>query len=908
MNREPFEQKIDLIKERTERLRQAVSGWPKKQHALFDEVLEGFSTILEELYRTKEELRESEGRYRNLFNTIDEGYCIIEMIFDAKGRPADYRFLEVNEAFEKQTGLHDAEGKLMRELAPGHESHWFEIYGKIALTGEPVRFVNEAKALNRWYDVYAYRVGRPEDQQVAILFNDISEYKPAEEALRKSQALLHAVMETTSDPVYVKDRQSRVLMCNPALEKVAGKPAAEIIGKTDSEYYEDPAVGQALRENDQRVMESGRSQTMEETAKTPDGYRIFLSSKAPYRNESGDIIGIIGISHDITERKQLEEAQRKSQRLFSTVFRVNPGATILSLLADGKCVDANEAYAKLTGYTRKELIGKTTLELNIWISAEERQRVVTELARKGHLENVELTLRRKNGEVINTIASGEVITLDGQQYILSFFFDITDRKRAEETLRKREESFRALSENSPDIIERFDEEIRHIYVNPLAAKLHGISAEALIGKTNQELGVPEHYCRFWRERIQKVFQTGQAIEEENEFPTTSGKRIYQSRLVPEKAKDGAVTSVLIVSRDVTDRKRAEEMLQEYQKVVESSQDMIAVVDRNYRYLIANKAFLKYRGVGREQIIGRSVSEILGKDAFEELIKKNLDTCLQGEVVQYEMKYTYPELGERDLSVSYFPIESPEGINRVASVIRDITELKRIEETLRESETRRRLNAQVLIAQENERKLIAREIHDGFGSQLATVKYKVETFLQQTDNNVTGRSVESLESVIPILQESILEARRIQMNLRPSILDDLGILPTMEWFCRTFEETYPKIKVEKEIIVEESDVPPSLKTMIYRTVQEAMNNIAKHSKADLAHLSLRKTEGKIELLVQDNGQGFDLREVVGSEGSMQGFGLVSMRERTELSGGSFSIDSTEGGGTTIRASWPLGIAG
>ena len=139
---------------------------------------------------------------------------------------------------------------------------------------------------------------------------------------------------------------------------------------------------------------------------------------------------------EIVERKQAEEAQRKSQQLFSTLFRANPGATILSSLADGKCVDANEAYAKLTGYTRKELIGKTTVELNIWISAVERQSVVTELARKGHLENVELTLRRKNGEVINTMASGEVITLDGQRYILSFFFDITERKRAEEELRR----------------------------------------------------------------------------------------------------------------------------------------------------------------------------------------------------------------------------------------------------------------------------------------------------------------------------------------------------------------------------------------------------------------------------------------------------------------------------------------
>jgi signal transduction histidine kinase len=131
---------------------------------------------------------------------------------------------------------------------------------------------------------------------------------------------------------------------------------------------------------------------------------------------------------------------------------------------------------------------------------------------------------------------------------------------------------------------------------------------------------------------------------------------------------------------------------------------------------------------------------------------------------------------------------------------------------------------------------------------------------------------------------------------------------MEWFFRTFEETYPKIKVEKEIIVQENDVSPTLKTVIYRTLQEAMDNIGRHSKADLVHLSLRKIEGKVELLVRDNGRGFDLKEVVGSEGSMRGFGLVRIREQTEISGGTFSIDSTEGGGTTIRASWPLRIAG
>ena len=120
-------------------------------------------------------LHESEARYRSLFDSIDEGFCIIEMIYDARGNAVDYRFLETNPAFRRQTGLENAQGRTIRELAPVHEDYWFEIYGAVAVTGEPVRFVNEAKELDdRWYDVYAFRVGEPEHRRVAVLFNDVS--------------------------------------------------------------------------------------------------------------------------------------------------------------------------------------------------------------------------------------------------------------------------------------------------------------------------------------------------------------------------------------------------------------------------------------------------------------------------------------------------------------------------------------------------------------------------------------------------------------------------------------------------------------------------------------------------------------------------------------------------------------
>lgn len=163
---------------------------------------------------------------------------------------------------------------------------------------------------------------------------------------------------------------------------------------------------------------------------------------------------------------------------------------------------------------------------------------------------------------------------------------------------------------------------------------------------------------------------------------------------PDKGKNQLINELLELRRRIaefetkaSEHEHEEGILHEYQKVIESSQDMIAVVDQHYKYTLANKGFLKYRGLNREQVIGKSVQEVLGKDVFEKVIKKNLDNCFQGEVVQYEMKYLYPELGERDLLVQYFPIENSKGLNRVVSIIRDITARKQMERALRESEQR-----------------------------------------------------------------------------------------------------------------------------------------------------------------------------------------------------------------------------
>ena len=213
---------------------------------------------------------------------------------------------------------------------------------------------------------------------------------------------------------------------------------------------------------------------------------------------------------------------------------------------------------------------------------------------------------------------------------------------------------------------------------------------------------------------------------------------------------------------------------------------------------------------------------------------------------------------------------------------------------------RDVSFRLLLAEETERKRIAQEIHDGIGQHWATVKLRVERILDQLGKEIAT----PLQDILPIIQVGLEETRRIQMNLRPALLDDLGILATISWFCREFQKAHPGIRVETKIDVQEDDISKPVKTVIYRLLQEALNNISKHSNTALVNLTLQKSNGGIEFIIQDHGQGFELEAVLSLKSYEKGLGLSGMKQRTHLSGGSFSIESTKGIGTTIQASWPM----
>ncbi len=200
------------------------------------------------------------------------------------------------------------------------------------------------------------------------------------------------------------------------------------------------------------------------------------------------------------------------------------------------------------------------------------------------------------------------------------------------------------------------------------------------------------------------------------------------------------------------------------------------------------------------------------------------------------------------------------------------------------------------AEEAERRRIAGEIHDGLTAHLSAVKFTLEAAIRKLKEG-EPLDIGKLEDVNFRLQQNIAETRKIMNNLRPAVLDELGILPAIQWFCREYESAYSHIRIQKEIEIQEVDIPDSLKIVMFRLLQESLNNFAKHGNGNLVRLSLQRDNGKMDFTIQDNGQGFDV------EHCRKGLGLASMRERVESTGGSFSIQSAKGAGTTLRASWP-----
>jgi two-component system, NarL family, sensor kinase len=209
---------------------------------------------------------------------------------------------------------------------------------------------------------------------------------------------------------------------------------------------------------------------------------------------------------------------------------------------------------------------------------------------------------------------------------------------------------------------------------------------------------------------------------------------------------------------------------------------------------------------------------------------------------------------------------------------------------------------LLMARDDERKRIASDLHDGLGQVLTMLKFRVEDALIRIGAGRADESQVILHEVVQELRGAVGEVRRISTELRPSMLDDLGLLPTLQWFARQFEAAHAGVKVTLDIRLDEESIPVTIKTSVFRLIQEAMNNVAKHAQATSVFIYLRVDRGAFMVGVVDNGIGFEAGRVLAGQACLLGVGLNSMRERVEASGGQFKIKSHAGSGTSVSAIW------
>jgi signal transduction histidine kinase len=237
--------------------------------------------------------------------------------------------------------------------------------------------------------------------------------------------------------------------------------------------------------------------------------------------------------------------------------------------------------------------------------------------------------------------------------------------------------------------------------------------------------------------------------------------------------------------------------------------------------------------------------------------------------------------------------------------RALDERQRSEADLRKSEKELRLlSSQLLTAQENERQRVARELHDSVSQSLSALKFRVEHILDKMDHGSREIPGDLNDVLIPLIQDAIEDVRNIYMGLRPSLLDDLGIVATIKWFSREFQGMYPHIRVQRTMDIKEAEVPDGLKIVIFRVLQEALNNVARHSQADHVCISLLKKNASVEFSIQDDGIGFQLDELNAIDHPDKGMGLSSMKERVELAGGCFDIQTGGASGTLVKTSYSV----
>ena len=902
--------------------------------------------------RASADAHEGEAKYRALFDAIDEGFCIIEVEFEA-GRAVDYRFLEANPAFERHTGLTDAVGRRVRELIPGHDAHWFETYGRVATTGEATRFQNFAAALGRHFDVYAFRVGTPDQRRVAILFTDTTDRTRAE-ARQTFLLKLSDALRPLSDPVEVQSAAARLLGEHLGVARAFYLEAdAEGDGFT---IHRDAVTGvpsiagrHRASQYDRRVRDrwlAGQIAASADVARddlSPDQraataaiqVRAWLgvplvkagrlvAALVVHRSEphawTPDETALVAETAERTwaavEQARAEAALRDSRRrLQLALAAARTGIWTWDVAADRQTRDGN--LNRLLGLPPVE----TTQSIEDFfarIHPADRAQVRAAFeatARLGPELTAEFRVVWPDGTVRWLRDQGDAFGGTGGPYLTGAAIDVTDRRSAEDR-------FRAVAANLPNAAAFVvDRDLRYVLAEGEAFRAAGFEPTDLEGKTVHQ-ALPPDLAADYAVRYRQVL-AGQPFRIEHE----SHGRHYVTHGVPLRAADEPPYAVLAVSYDITDRKQAEAAVRagehRLRQIVGSVTDYaIFTLDADRRVTLWNAGAEAIFGYQQAEIAGRSADVVFtpedraaGAPAAEAATARATGRAA-------DERWHMRKDGSRFFASGVLTRLGPGAADGFVKVARDLTDRKRMEDDLRDARDRleekvaertaelvaalealeaemgrrRELGRRLVTAQEEERRRVARDLHDSVGQLLAGLALAVKAV--ELAGDLPPGPADRLLDVQRIADTLGREVHGLAVRLRPTSLDDIGLEAALaqlvgEWAART------GVRADVHVAgLGPGRLPDEIATAVYRIVQEALTNVARHARATVASVVVRRAAGAVTALIEDNGVGFEPAAATGR------LGLLGMRERAALVGGDMEVESGPGAGTTVFVRIPV----
>jgi PAS domain S-box-containing protein len=521
---------------------------------------------------------------------------------------------------------------------------------------------------------------------------DITDRKRAEDQIKNSRAIMSSIFDSVPQSIFWKDKNSVYLGCNEVFARAVGLESTdEIVGKTDYDLPWPRDEAEAYRADDQEVMGLNQAKRhIIEPLQQADGTRLWIdTTKVPLTEEDGTVYGVLGVYDDITERKRSEEALQESEERFRTIFQTSPDAVSISRISDGVYVDVNAGFSELTGFTRDELIEKSSLEINIWNDPGDRNRIVAGLKERGHVTNLEAKFRLQDGRVRIGLLSARIISLNGEPHMLSVTRDVHDWKKAEEALQESMEKYRSIVENSLAGIFTVDEAYKFIYANDELCRILGYSRENLLGLDFREVLTNDCRALVVDRYIRR--QSGENVSSRYEIDVVRGdgkiRNVEMTIAVVTDASGLPRSMGQLV--DITERKRTEGALraktEELDRFFTAALDLLCIADTDGYFRRLNPEWQTVLGYPLAELEGKRFLDFVHPEDLEATVAVVSRLASQEAVLNFTNRHRCQDGSYRWIEWRSYPAGK-----LIYAAGRDVTERKLAEEALAESEQRFRM--------------------------------------------------------------------------------------------------------------------------------------------------------------------------------------------------------------------------